>query len=470
MTTAIKRKRFPYRIPFTTQNEGAKGRRFPPQIPFIIGNEGAERYSYYGMRSILTVFMIQYLTMSKADATWTYHIFAGGCYLLPLLGAFISDRLLGKYKTIISLSLVYCLGHLVLALFESKLGLYWGLGLIALGSGGIKPCVSAFVGDQFKKGQEDGLRQIFNLFYWIINFGSFFATLITPWTLPKFGPSVAFGIPGILMGIATLIFWLGRKQYVHVPPTKKDAHGFLPVLVSGFKNRGNGITFWEGALKDHSQNDIDGARAVLGIGRVFAMIMLFWSLFEQHGSTWVIQARDMNLHFMGIDLLPSQMAALNPIMVMCLIPIFAKGIYPGLEKMGYNVTPLRKMGVGMFLAAFSFVLIGIIQYFLSDGIKLNVLWQFFPYLIITMAEILISITGLEFAYTQAPKSMKSTIMSMWLLTVFFGNMIAATMAKLNPFAEGSGHFFIFFALLTVIAGIIFAFTAKTYTMQNFMEE
>src|SRR5680860_1628269 len=136
----------------------AADNKFPSQIKYIVGNEACERYSYYGMRSILTVFMIQVLLMQEAEATSTYHLFAGACYLFPLLGAFISDRFLGKYKTILYLSLVYCSGHAVLAVWETKMGLYAGLALIALGSGGIKPCVSAHVGDQFKANQTHLLK------------------------------------------------------------------------------------------------------------------------------------------------------------------------------------------------------------------------------------------------------------------------------------------------------------------------
>src|SRR3954452_11564072 len=116
---------------------------YPPQIKFIVGNEACERFSYYGMRSILVVFMINHLAMSQENAKTAYHLFAGACYLLPLLGAYLSDRFLGKYKTILYLSIVYCLGHLSLSLWETPNGVYLGLGLIALGSGGIKPCVSA---------------------------------------------------------------------------------------------------------------------------------------------------------------------------------------------------------------------------------------------------------------------------------------------------------------------------------------
>ncbi|MBT4792673.1 MAG: MFS transporter, partial [Halobacteriovoraceae bacterium] len=150
--------------------------KFPKQIQYIVWNEACERYSYYGMRSILVIFLVSYLGLEKFQATSDYHIFAGACYLFPVLGAYLSDRFLGKYKTIITLSIVYCFGHLFLALFEhSQLGFYTGLGLIAIGSGGIKPCVSAHVGDQFKPSQKESLQKVFDLFYFMINFGSFFS-------------------------------------------------------------------------------------------------------------------------------------------------------------------------------------------------------------------------------------------------------------------------------------------------------
>jgi POT family proton-dependent oligopeptide transporter len=448
------------------ESEGKE--KYPPQIKYIVGNEACERYSYYGMRSILTIFMVQYLLFKESDATSVYHLFVSACYLLPVFGAYVSDRFFGKYNTILWLSWVYCLGHLVLALFEDTAqGLYWGLGLIALGSGGIKPCVSAHVGDQFRKGQERLLNKVFDLFYWMINFGSFFSTLITPWMLKAYGPGWAFGIPGILMFIATIVFWMGKKHYVHVPPTGKQLHSTGPVMRSGIAGLFNGNGFWGNALKNHPQDAVDAVKSAFAVGKTFFAIMIFWALFDQHGSTWVLQAKQMDLHFMGMDLLPSQIAALNPIMVMVLIPIFGMFIYPTVEKMGVKITPLRKMGAGIFVSAASFVMAAAIQYLLDAGTQVNVAWQFFQYLTITGAEVMISITGLQFAYTQAPRSMKSTIMSMWLLTVFFGNIITAYVAQVNVF-EG-GHFYMFFAALTVVFGFIFIWIANNYEYKDYME-
>jgi len=182
----------------------------PPQIPFIIGNEACERFSFYGMRNILTVFLIDWLLRTQvpgqgereASAKAVFHLFVFGVYFTPLLGGFLADRFLGKYRTILYISLLYCAGHACLAAFpDDPRGFYAGLALIALGSGGIKPCVSALVGDQFTEKNKHLVNKVFALFYWSINLGSFFASLLIPKTLRLWGPAVAFGIPGVLMAV-----------------------------------------------------------------------------------------------------------------------------------------------------------------------------------------------------------------------------------------------------------------------------
>ncbi|MEZ4872707.1 MAG: MFS transporter, partial [Bdellovibrionales bacterium] len=211
---------------------------FPPGIPFIVGNEAAERFSYYGMRAILVVFMTKYLmtaggdsdVMTAAEAKTWYHTWSTAVYFTPLFGAILSDLFLGKYRTIILLSIVYCLGHIALAMDETRSGLALGLTLIAIGSGGIKPCVTAHVGDQFGPMNKQLLGRIFGWFYFSINLGSFISTLATPWLLQAYGPSVAFGVPGILMITATIVFWLGRNSFVHIPAGGKR---FLQQSFSG---------------------------------------------------------------------------------------------------------------------------------------------------------------------------------------------------------------------------------------------
>jgi len=437
--------------------------RYPPQVKFIVGNEGCERFSFYGMRSILTVYMAQYLFLAGHEATANYHRFVMACYLTPLVGGWIADRFWGRYRTILWLSFGYVAGHAVLALSESRSGLYAGLALIAAGSGGIKPCVSAYVGDQFRPEQKKLVERVYGLFYWMINLGSFTSTLLIPELLARFGPRVAFAVPGVLMAIALAVFWAGRGRYVNVPPTGPNPNGFLRVAAHALLRRGArppGGHWLDAANGRFPSEAVEGAKAVLRIMGVFAAITGFWALFDQHGSSWVLQARQMDLRVGSVELQASQLSALNPIMVLAIIPLFQGGLYPWLERRGLRVTPLRKIGAGMFVTTFSFVAAAVLQLQIDAGARPHGLWQIVPYLFLTAGEVLVSVTGLEFAYTQAPRTMKSTIMSFWFLTIAAGNLLTAWVSELNRF-QGAA-FFAFFAALVFVCAVAFALVARRY--------
>jgi POT family proton-dependent oligopeptide transporter len=437
--------------------------RYPPQIKFIVGNEGCERFSFYGMRSILTVYMAQWLLLPEHEAEANYHFFVMACYLTPLAGGWLADRLWGRYRVILWLSLGYVLGHATIAAFETRWGLFAGLTLIALGSGGIKPCVSAFVGDQFHPEQKKLLERVYGLFYWMINLGSFGSTLLIPVLLASFGPRVAFAVPGLLMVAALALFLLGRRRYVYLPPTGPNPHAFTRVVASALRRRSSvpaGGSWLDAARADHPAEAVEGTRAVFRIMGVFAAVTAFWALFDQHGASWVLQARRMDLVVGGRTLQASQLAALNPLMVLLLIPLLQRVVFPGLERLGGRVTPLGKMTLGMFLTVLSFVAAALVESVISGGARPSALWQLPQYLFLTTGEVLVSVTGLEFSYTQAPRSMKSTIMSIWMVTVAFGNFLTAAVSALNRF-QGASYFW-FFAVVMLAGAIGFAFVARKY--------
>ena len=534
---------------------------WPKGVPYIIGNEACERFSYYGMRAILQVHLTTlFAAKMVADATTeassqaaelhaqeVVHLFAAGVYAFPMIGAIIADRLLGKYLTIMSLSIVYCLGHGVLAVAENSLpGMYLGLGLIAVGSGGIKPCVSAHVGDQFGRGNWHLVPKIFQVFYFSVNFGSFFATLLIPWLNADYGPSVAFGLPGILMLLATIAFWMGRNVFIHVPPSPggrlglmdsvsstllflafiglpmffadiltpvafwsclvvfavsgfalfrlrqgiEQDNGFLAIMVysvmscfDGRNGQAQTAAIQSGASEDSLRRSwffaaacerfgtdvAEGPRAVLRIISVFLLVSVFWSLFDQHMSSWIRQAQRMDLQVWGYSLLPSQIQSLNPLMVMLLIPFSNFVVYPGLARLGIEPTPLRKMTIGMLTASFAFVAVALIQHAIDSSAAntVTVLWQIIPYVIITQAEVMVSITGLEFAYTQAPKAMKSTLMGLWLLAVALGNKLVAIMSSFEQLELAA--FFWLFAGLMAAAGVGFGIFARFYRYQDYSQ-
>jgi dipeptide/tripeptide permease len=212
-----------------------RGARFPPSIFFIVGNEFCERFSYYGMRAVLTLYLWRFLGFEKDTATAFYHGFIVLCYCAPVLGAIIADSCLGKFTTIISLSIVYAIGNIAVSLaaippvFNYSLDgeramTFVGLILIALGTGGIKPCVSAFGGDQFKEEQKSLLPKFFSIFYFSINAGSLISTFLTPIfraDVQCFGQdcyALAFGIPAGLMIVSLIIFIIGSPLYIKHRP------------------------------------------------------------------------------------------------------------------------------------------------------------------------------------------------------------------------------------------------------------
>jgi len=443
--------------------------RMPQGIPYIVGNEAAERFSFYGMRTILVIFMTHYLLgpertpapMDKVTAMIWYHQFLFAVYFFPLLGALISDIFLGKYRTILILSVVYCFGHLALALDHTTLGLGLGLALIAVGSGGIKPCVSANVGDQFGTRNQHLLEQVFGSFYFAINAGAFASTIMTPWLLDKYGPDVAFGVPGVLMLLATIVFWLGRYKFVHVPP--------------------GGMQF----VRDLTRRD--SLAAVFRLLPLYLFTAVFWSLYDQSGSAWVLQAESMDRHIpffeldlahgsihpISIELDPAQVQAINPILIMLFIPLFAYVVYPAIEKV-FRLTPLRKIGLGFCLASLSFLVPALIEQRIAAGGTPHIAWQVLAFVIITAAEMMVSVTCLEFSYTQAPKHIKSLIMSVNMLAVSLGNAFTAAFNEWvqgNPSLKLSGvHYYWAFASLMLLTAGVFVFYARGYREHVYLQE
>lgn len=530
-----------------------ENRGWPSGIPYIVGNEACERFGYYGMRAILYIHLVALFVLTgevqeraKDLGTSTMHLFMTGVYALPMIGAIVSDRLWGKFRTILYLSLVYCLGYAVLSVFCDTLpGTYLGLALIAIGSGGIKPCVSANVGDQFGKGNWSKLRTVFQVFYFSVNFGSFFATIIIPRVREAYGPQIAFAIPGILMFVATLLFWIGREKFVHVPPNPGGRIGFLDTLssvslfmvvghffftaaspgwiqllasvifltlgLSLFRQRqilqpddgflaitlyslscfvlgdkstaiGHGPVesskdtlgllksrFWKPAVRRFGLEATEGPVAVFKIISIFVLISVFWALFDQHSSSWIRQAAMMDLSLWGNKkALPSEIPALNPLMVMILIPLI-NVVYSSLDKLGLRITPLRRMTTGMFLTSLSFVVVALIQERIMENGEgtLWFAWQIIPYLLITISEVLVSVTGLEFAYSQAPNRMKSTIMGFWLLSVALGNVLVALLARFGNLPMN--RFFWLFAALMAAAGVLFGLRGYFYVPRDYTQ-
>ena len=431
--------------------------QMPPGVPFIIGSEAAERFSYYGMNSILVIFMTQHLLraggqtdhMTPEQANTWYHTFVSAVYFLPLLGALLADALIGKFWTIMLLSIVYCLGHLALAIDHTRLGLVVGLALIAFGAGGIKPCVSATVGDQFGKSNEHLLTRVFSWFYFAINSGSAVSTMLIPWLLDRHGPRIAFGIPGVLMLIATVIFWMGRSRFVHIPPAGVANFAREICSIQTMKILGN-----------------------LLIPVPFAA--MFWALWQQNFSSWVLQAESMDRTLFGQVWLSSQIQTVNPVFILTMLPVFSYLIYPAIGRV-FRLTPLRKMGMGLFTAVLAFLIVAWIQQRIDAGERPHIQWQILAFLVLTCSEILVSVTHLEFAYAQAPKKLKSLVMCTYLGAISLGNVFTAAVNSFIQNDDGSAKlagaaYFYFFVYVMLATSIVFVLVSPFYRGKSFTQD
>jgi POT family proton-dependent oligopeptide transporter len=431
-------------------------KKVPAGIPYILFNEAGERFSFYGMRCILVIFMTRYLmgpggvldVMSAEESKTYFHLFVSAVYFTPILGALLSDIWLGKYRTILFFSLIYCLGFLALALDSTRMCLGAGLVLIAIGSGVIKPCVSANVGDQFGKTNKHLMEKVYGWFYFAINLGAFISNMLIPILLERYNPRVAFGTPAVFMLLATITFWLGRNRFVHVPAA---GFRFIKETFSG-----------------------EGLKAIGKLCTIYVFIAMFWALFDQMDSAWVLQAEQMNRNWLGHEWLSSQIVAVNPLMIMILIPIFSFVIYPVINKV-FHLTPLRKISIGLFVAALVFVVSAWIETRIVAGDKPSIGWLILAYLILTSAEVMVSITCLEFSYTQAPKRMKSFIMAVFFLSITLGNVFTAVVNIFIQNEDGSSKlegasYFWFFAIMMLLTAVIFVPVSARYKEKTYIQD
>jgi proton-dependent oligopeptide transporter, POT family len=548
-----------------TQDPSKKG-KFPNSIWYIVGNEAAERFNYYGMTAILTTFLVSQfynpgnstdesvVSVAKATANAKTHDFKAMAYLLPMFGGMIADWFWGKYTTIIRLSLVYALGSTMLALSVNNEVMFTSaLLVIAIGTGGIKPCVSANVGDQFDASNQHLLPKAFDAFYASINAGSVISILLIPYLNKHHGPAVAFGVPAIAMIFAVIAFWMGRNTYRKIPAPTFDRNRFvifitafvslilsylyfdtLPIIAGDqikntgssslsalypfvadksklssfgtapilgvwglmvialafifnrqwFANPGNfvGINLFAltrggfgAAAKHYGEEKIEGIKSVWRVLSVFAFVPVFWALWDQSQSEWVLQAKSMDLKWLGINWEAEQISFVNAAFILLFIPFFSFLVYPALRKMGIQITPLRKIGAGLVLTALSFVMVAYIQEWIDAGGRPNISWQILAFVILTAGEVLVSITCLEYAYTQAPPSMKSTIMACYLLSVTLGNVIVSfiqTDIKNGGFFaqfHGASFYWLFMGLCAATA-VLFMIVSPFIKERSYLQE
>jgi dipeptide/tripeptide permease len=430
-----------------------------------------------------------------------------------IVGGILSDSWLGKFWTILFLSIVYCIGSIILAVTSlpgatgdppKPWGCFLGLALLAFGTGGIKPCVSSFGGDQFHTTQTKTIAIFFSVFYFMVNAGSVLSMWITPIlrSVHGFGQKscypLAFGLPAVLMLVATMIFVTGYKLYRHVEPqgnivlkvVMASCYAIKCKLSTSIDSRP--VQHWlDRAYPRYERHFLQDCKRLFHILFVLAPASLFWALNDQQGSRWTYQALMMSPHVelfgQKYAIKPEQMGIVNAFLILALIPFFNSMAYPALERFGLKLRPLQRMLWGMILAASSFAIAAILQFTIvsrgnfapnpEDPQSLvclegcvHVLAQIPQYVLLTAGEIMFSITGLEFAYSQAPGAMKSVCGAVWLLTVASGNLVFIVFNELDPVKRVLGPSnsqlqswnFVFWASVLIVGMTVFGWISSEY--------
>ncbi|KAJ3435869.1 solute carrier family 15 member [Anaeramoeba flamelloides] len=530
-------------------NDQEKNFSFPGRFYFILGTEFSERFCFYGMRALLVLFLIS-LGYSNKKATSYFHLFVFFCYFIPILGAFLADCWLGKFRTIFYFSLLYSVGMFLLsfsAKVTSKGLVFLSLFTIAFGSACIKPNVSAFLSDQVTNLTEKLLTRIYSLFYLSINVGSVLSTITTPLIQMNLNYWTAFGISAIIMFVSVIIFRTGKRLYIIVPSTGKLLKNFLNLMVLALKEKwkarktqkwnkehwldwakidenhrlvenrqkkkkknkktksDSGRTLEsesesESKSKSKSESEtgtdtdtetdsesesdgnfeefdedrnksLDDLKIFIHAIQIFVPLPVFWALFDQHSSTWVIQADQMNLSLKfgswKTNLSPSQIMVLNPALLMIMIPLFDRVIYPLLYRFKIRFAPLMRISVGLLWTVSSFVAAALVQVRIDKYGHGNVhwAWQIPQYALLCIGETLVSITGLQLAISESPKQTRSLMQSVWITTTGIGNLLVTVIEEMN-FFEKERDQFLFFASLMLLFFFIFLFVAKKYTYSS----
>ncbi|GAB4323277.1 MAG: hypothetical protein Kow0074_15390 [Candidatus Zixiibacteriota bacterium] len=416
--------------------------KHPKGFWFIFWGELAERASFYGMKALLVLYMIDELGYTDANSATVASLFTACAYIAPILGGYIADRWLGKFKTIIYFALPYIGGHLILGSFNNEVGLYTALFLLAGGSGSIKPNISTLMGLMYQEqGKSHLISQAFSWFYMAINVGAASTMTTLPFIRDHYGYGPAFMAPTILMAVSLGIFFIGKKHY-----PVEDARARYKTQKTEQEKR-------------------EERQILMRLSGFFLLIVFFWSVFDQAYSTWTLFARDyMMLETPFGTIPPDAVQGLNPIFIIVLTPLFAWLWSRTDRSETKRLSSPKKMLIGFFLVIACMATMSTAGFFAVQS-KVSILWEVAAYVLMTMAELCISVIGLQMAFEEAPDRMKSVITGIWLFTVFLGNILAGWFSRIYT-ATTPGVYFGMMTLMIVAVTIVFYFVGRQFERKS----
>jgi POT family proton-dependent oligopeptide transporter len=428
----------------------------PRGLSFLFATEMWERFSYYGMRSLLVLYMVKYLLEpARAETVVGYAAFKSGLeflfgplgvqplsshiygfysafvYLTPVFGGLVADRLLGQRRTVMLGAVLMAIGHFMMA-FESLF--FFALATLILGNGAFKPNISTQVGGLYAPGDRRRDRA-FSIFYVGINLGAFFSPLVCGTLGEKLGWHYGFTAAGVGMLIGLAIYLAGQRSLPSDELTRTAGQPKRPL-------------------------DPDEWRAIFAIGVLFLPVTLFWATYEQQGNTIALWAdaqtdRSINLLLWRGEIPTTWFQAFNPFMIFAFTP-FVIALWAWQAKHGREPSTVFKMALGCFGVALANLILVVAAWQAGTG-QANWLWLFAFFVMLTLGELYLSPIGLSLVTKIAPARLISTLMGLWLGTSFVGNFLAG---YLGSFWSGmdKSMFFTMIAAIAAFAGVaIWAF-------------
>ncbi|KAM7270563.1 hypothetical protein ACFE04_029777 [Oxalis oulophora] len=476
--------------------------------PYILGNECCERLAYYGISTNLVNYLKTQMNQTTVKAANNVTNWSGTCYVMPLLGAFLADAYLGRYWTIAIFSIIYALGMTVLTMSASVHGLkplcndhtgschptdtqigafFLGLYLIALGTGGIKPCVSSFGADQFDDSDEAEKKKkssFFNWFYFSINIGALIASSVLVWIQTNVGWAWGFGIPAVTMALAVVSFFSGthlyrnqrpggspltrivqvivascRKSRVRVPEDEsllyETADNESAVVGSRKLDHTKQLRFFDKAAVETQSDRIKGSvnswrlctvtqveelKSIIRLLPILATGIIFSAVYSQMSTLFVLQGNTMNLHMgkSSFEIPSASLSLFDTVSVIFWVPIYDRLIVPFVRRFtGHKngFTQLQRIAVGLVISIIAMLIAGTLElirlsevrkhnYYNREHVPMSVFWQVPQYFIIGAAEVFTFIGQLEFFYEQAPDAMRSLCSALSLMTTALGNYVS----------------------------------------------
>ncbi|XP_077999201.1 solute carrier family 15 member 4-like [Glandiceps talaboti] len=490
-------------------------------IVCILCVEMCERLTYYSIGANLVLFCTNVLKLSSSQAVVISYVFTGTSYFVPVFGGFIADSIAGKFNTIYGSALIYFAGasllpvvsiefleitggEYVLTVEQKRIFYLIGLTLIAIGTGGIKSNVGPFGAQQTEDLGQKAVQTFFNWFYWFINVGSALAFSIVVYIQQEVSFVIGYLIPVISILIAVVLLLIGRNSYINKPPEGSAYSRVGKILYQSVRRlRSKSVSGTDiDSCLDRAKETNGGSylevhvEEVKSLGRivpVFLTIIPYWTIYMQMQSVYFLQGERMRLTHGDFTIPISSLNLFNIAIILVMIPLMDRVIYPCLENKGINFTPLRRMGFGMILATVSVILAAIVEICRKNELRTNggfpqeisnqiynssnisIFAQVPQFTLIGASEIFTSITGLEFAYSQSPPAMQGVVMGMFLLTTGLGSYLGSLLVIIVnaatpddpwlPDEVNDGYlerFFFLLAILMIVDFVIFVLIAWKY--------